>query len=149
MKITALLLGICCLISAPGADAASKDAADVEVIILRLEHLKFDAQQRKDTVVLNAMLDDAIMWVDPNGALFTKAAYLTGLHDSNLQLQRVFPESITVKVFDGTAIVVGIYDEKGLINGRPYHQRCRFIDTWAWKQGKWVCIGATASPVIS
>jgi len=149
MKVTAVLLGVFGVLAALGADSAKKDAADVKVIVLRLEHLKFDAQHRKDIAALNSMLDDAVMWVDPNGALFTKAAYLTAVHDSNLQPEQIVPESLTVKVFDDIAIVVGIYDEKGLNAGHPYHQRCRFIDTWAWKKGKWVCIGATATSVIS
>jgi hypothetical protein len=56
---------------------------------------------------------------------------------------------MTVKVFVNAATVIGIYDETGREGGHTFHRRCRFIDTWAWKKGKWVCIAVTATPVIS
>ena len=147
-KVGTVLLFVICGTLVAGA-SPNNDSRDVEVILLHLERLKFDAQQRKDTAAFGTMLDDALLWVEPNGALRTKAAYLAGLHDPTRQLQRISPESMTVKVFAAVAIVVGIYDDKGVKVGRAYHQRCRFIDTWAFKKGEWVCIPATATPAIS
>ena len=149
MKVCTTLLCLICVAPFFAADPGKNDPSDIEVVLLRLEHLKFDAQQRKDTAALGSMLDDAIMWVEPNGALTTKAAYLAAFHDPSRQLLRIVPQSMQVNVFDGVAIVVGIYDERSLKAGRPYHVRCRFIDTWAFKQGTWICIAATATSVIS
>lgn len=149
MKVWIVLLCVFYAASVSGADSATKGVTDVETALLRVEHRKFDAQRHKDTVFLNTMLDDAIIWVDQNGALSTKAAYLASLHDPRIQILRVVPESMTVKVFDGIAIVAGIYDETGLKAGHSYHRRCRFIDTWAFKKGKWVCIAATMTSAKS
>jgi hypothetical protein len=125
--------------------AADRDE-DVATTILSLERSKFAAQQQKDIVALDILLDDAFMWVDPNGAALTKAAYLAAVHDDRQTSPRIAPQSMMVKVFAPVAIVVGIYNETGLESGRVVHLRCRFIDTWTWKRGKWVCIAATASP---
>ena len=95
------------------------------------------------------MLDDAAMLVDPDGTLRSKAAYLADLRQSNADLQRISLESTTVFVFDHTAIVVGIYNEKGIDANRHSHRRCRFIDTWAFKNGRWVCIASTATPNVT
>lgn len=149
MNVRTVLLCLICGAPLFAADAGKNDPSGIEIVLRRLEHLKFDAQQRKDTTAFGSMLDDAIIWVEPSGTLTTKAAYLAGLRDPNRQLLRVLPESMTVKVFDGVAIVVGIYDERGVKAGHPYHVRCRFIDTWAFKKATWVCIAATATSVIS
>lgn len=122
---------------------------DVTTIMVGLERSKFSAQQQKDTAVLNALFDDGLMWVDQNGILLTKAAYLSALRDARQTVYKIAPESMTVKVFANAATVIGIYDETGREGGHTFHRRCRFIDTWAWKKGKWVCIAVTATPVIS
>ena len=149
MKVRMLLLCVLCAASLSGADSDTNDVTSVETALLRMEHLKFEAQRHKDSGALDAMLDDAILWVNRNGTLSTKAAYLAGVRDPSIQILRMVPDSMTVKVFEGTAIVAGIYDERGLKNAHSYHQRARFIDTWTFKKGTWVCIAATATSAIT
>lgn len=131
------------------ADGSANREADIASALSTLEHLKFDAQQARNISALDAMLDDGLMWVDSDGALFTKAAYLEKLHSADPGPLRIAPESMNFKIFDHLVVVVGIYDEKGIKAGRPYSQRCRFIDTWVFKNRKWILIGATATSTIS
>jgi len=131
--------------AAPSTDRNS----DIAAILLSLERSKFHAQQQKDTTALNAIFDEGLMWVSPDGELSTEAHYLESLHDSATNQLRMIPGSLSVKVFDRIAIVVGIYEERGLNAGRPYRRRCRFIDTWTYKSGKWVCIAAATTSAIS
>ena len=121
---------------------------NVAVALRTLERLKFEAQQSRDNSSLNAMLDDAAMLADQDGTLRTKSEYLAGLQQTETTLQRILPESITVLVFGQTAIVVGTYQEKGIEANHPYHRRCRFIDTWAFKNSRWVCIASTATSTV-
>jgi broad specificity phosphatase PhoE len=113
-----------------------------------LERLKFEAQQSKDNSALNAILDDAALVADHDGTLRNKSEYLAGLRLSDATLHRLSPESLNVIVFEQTAIVVGIYDEKGIEANHPYHRRCRFIDTWVFKHGRWICIASTATSTV-
>jgi len=122
---------------------------NVVITVKGLERLKFDAQAQKDSSALNAVLDDSVMLVEQDGMLRNKAEYLVRLRSSDVTVQQITPESITVKVFGGTAIALGIYAEKGIEGHRPYRRRCRFIDTWAFKKGKWVCIASTATSKIN
>ena len=149
MRIWTVLLFVLYATRLPVASPAASHDADVATTLQRLERFKFDAQQHGDIVILDAMLDGALIWVDEDGALSTKAAHLEGLRNSSARPVRVVPESMTVKVFDGVAIVFGIYDKRGVKAGHPYHQRCRFIDTWVFKNGRWLCIAATATSAIS
>lgn len=138
-----------CIMSAGSTPLAGQTDHDsnVAVTLRTLERLKFEAEQSRDNSSLNAMLDDAAMLADQDGTLRTKSEFLTGLRQSDV-LQRITLESITVIVFDQTAIVVGIYNEKGIEANHPHHRRCRFIDTWVFKNGRWVCIASTATSTV-
>jgi hypothetical protein len=147
-KICALLL-LAFLPSSFAANRAPDRNEDIATILLGLERSRFSAQQQKDTASLNAILDEGLLWVDQDGSLLTKAALLARLHDAHHTVVKILPETITVRTFATVAMVIGIYDETSLEDGHVFHRRCRFIDTWAWKKGKWVCIAATATSTIS
>lgn len=139
-----LLMCTLALVSTPAAGQTGRES-DVAISLESLERLKFGAQQSKDNSALNAMLDDSAMLVDQDGTLRSKAEYLAGLRQSASTLQQIVPESMKVIVFEQIAVVVGTYREKGVEANQPYHRRCRFMDTWAFKKGRWVCIASTAT----
>lgn len=126
-------------------DPASQPAEQVRT----LEYARFEAQSRRDNSSLNAILDDQLMWVNSDGVPWTKSEYLGQMRKPGSNLLRVTPESMTVQVFGPVAIVVGIYREKGVKQGHPYTLRCRFIDTWQIKRGKWMCIASVATASVS
>jgi len=146
-KTITLALAILCATVA--MVSAQETSSDLPAKIRELELARFDAQQRKDNRTLDAMLDNALVWVEPDGVQWTKADYLANLHSNDGTILEIAPESISVRVFAGIAIAVGIYHERAVNDGRPFVQRARFIDTWTFKRGKWVCIAATATSTIS
>jgi len=148
-RICALLIGLLCASQLFAANSAPDRDEDIITTLVGLERSKFSAQQQKDTASLNALLDEGLMWVDQNGMLLTKAAYLASLHDAHHTINKIVPDSMTVRVSATVAIVIGIYDETGLEDGHAFHRRCRFIDTWARKKGKWVCVASAATSTIS
>lgn len=145
----ALFLSIVCGVAAPVAGLDTDRYTDIAATLRALEVLKFEAQQHKNISGLDSMLDNGLMWVTPAGELLTKAAYLASLQGPGVTELRISLEPMSIRIFDGLAIIVGIYSETGMKAGHPYHQRCRFIDTWAFKNGKWVCIAATATSTIA
>jgi ketosteroid isomerase-like protein len=64
------------------------------------------------------------------------------------QEQQVSPESLNVHLFGTTAIATGVMRVKGVEGGKPYTRRERFVDTWVYKSGAWVCVGTDATPVL-
>lgn len=148
MKILLGVLGV--LLAAAPVGIAQEPAHDSAAERVRnLERSKFDALQRRDNNTLEAMLDNELLWVAPNGSLWAKSAYLANLHNPDWHLLQIAPESMSLQVFGDVAIVVGIYHERGLRTGHPYLERCRFIDTWVLKNGKWMCIAVTATFAIA
>jgi len=144
----AFLLFIFCVTRAV-APGQAPDFDSRAAKILSLEDARFDAQKRKDNVALDLMLDSAIVWVDPDGALLTKSECLSGNHLASAGILEIAPESMSVQLSGDTAVVVGIYRERGVRSGRPYRRRCRFMDTWVFKNGKWLCVAAASTSSVS
>jgi hypothetical protein len=144
----AFLLFIFCVTRAV-APGQAPDFDSRAAKILSLEDARFDAQKRKDNVALDLMLDSAIVWVDPDGALLTKAEGLSANHIAREGILEIAPESMSVQFSGDTAVVIGIYRERGVRSGRPYRRRCRFMDTWVFKNGKWQCIAAASTSTVS
>src|SRR6266849_4821701 len=86
--------------------------------------------------------------INDDGSVQTKAEFLASVTASNSQEQQVAPESMSVRVFGNTAIATGVFRAKGGENGKPYVRRERFVDTWVYKGGKWVCVATDATPVL-
>ena len=40
------------------------------------------------------------------------------------------------------------FARKGIKGGKAYLRQDRFVDTWMKKNGSWVCVSASATPVL-
>jgi ketosteroid isomerase-like protein len=119
------------------ADTASK--------ILALESAWNQAVETRDTKALDAIFDNLLIYVEHDGSVMTKAEYLTTVKNSGGNPEHVTTEKMTAHVWGATAIVTGIYHERGLRANKLYHRRGRFIDTWIFKNNTWVCVAAQAT----
>jgi len=119
-------------------DAASK--------ILALERVgKLQACENKDLRTLDALLDDAFVHVDPEGRLLTKAEVLAYIQ--SLKSLQFATDAMVVQLHGNTAIVTGLYRVKGIERGKPFVRRGRFVDTWLYKNGRWVTIASLSTPI--
>jgi ketosteroid isomerase-like protein len=126
--------------------AQDSDEASVRSKIIALEQVWNQAEAFKDLKALDSLFDSALVYVDSDGTLMTKAEFLS--HVKSNRLQQVVTMSMTVQVSGDTAIATGIYQANELKNGKPTLQRGRFIDTWVKRDGTWVCIAAQATPIL-
>ncbi len=149
MKLSGIVIILVAAITG-SVHAQSGDAA-VQSRIVALEQLWNQAYKSGDTKALNSILDDAIVLVNDDGSVQTKAEFLASVKSSmsqpNAQQQQVAPESLAVHVFGNVAIATGVMRVKGTENGKSYSRRERFVDTWLKKGGGWVCVGTNATPV--
>jgi ketosteroid isomerase-like protein len=143
MKLTvALMFGMLCL--TPSLTRAQDDS-DIETRakVLALEKAWNQAYKLGDTKALSAILDDNIVLVEDDGSLKTKAQFLATVKAATSNEEQIAPESLTVHVFGKTAIAIGVIGVKG----KSRIHRERFIDTWIYKNGNWVCIATDATPI--
>ncbi|HZE26386.1 MAG TPA: nuclear transport factor 2 family protein, partial [Terriglobales bacterium] len=120
----------------------------VQSKIIALEKAWNQAYKIGDIKALDALLDNAVVLVNDDGSVQTKAEFLAGVRATNSQEQQVAPESMSVRVFGDTAIASGVMRVKGVEGGKSYSRREQFVDTWVSKGGKWVCVATDATPVL-
>lgn len=134
-----------------GSLAAQDTEAAVKSKIIALEQLWNQAYKSGDTKALDSILDDGIVLVNDDGSVQTKAVFLTTVKapaPGSGQQQQVSPESLSVHTYGNVAIATGVMRVKGEENGKPYTRRERFVDTWIFKHGNWVCVGTDATPIV-
>jgi ketosteroid isomerase-like protein len=156
MKSARLLMVLLCAaaLDAPGQVASGQDASDsaTKSKIVALEGAWNQAYKSGDAKALDAILDNGIVLVNDDGSMQTKAEFLASVKpsggQSSSQEQQVAPESMTVHVFGNTAIATGIFRAKGVEGGKSYVRRERFIDTWIYKNGRWICVATDATPIL-
>ena len=129
------------------SDARAQNAGDgaTSTKILALEHAWNQAESTKDLRALDGLFDNALVYVDFDGSLLTKAEFLSRVRSS--QLQQVVTESMAVELFGDTAIVTGTYKSREVKNGKSFFRRGRFLDTWVRRNSTWLCVAAQATPI--
>ncbi len=145
MRQTGLLMVLLC---AARLFVMGQDASSVQSKVIAFEKAWNQAYKAGDTKALDGILDDQIVLINDDGSVQTKAEFLKGVKKSDSQEQQVAPESMSVHVFVNTAIATGVFRAKGVEAGKPYVRRERFVDTWVYKGGRWVCVATNATPVL-
>jgi ketosteroid isomerase-like protein len=146
VRFTGLLMMLVC---ATALVSAQNDADRiVQSKIIALEKAWNQAYKLGDKRALDRILDDQIVLINDDGTVQTKGEFLASVQKSTGQEQQVAPESISVHVFGNTAISTGVFRAKGVEAGKSYVRRERFVDTWIYKGGNWVCVATNATPVL-
>jgi hypothetical protein len=114
--------------------------------IMALERAESLAESTADLKALDALYDNEMIYIDDDGSLMNKTQFLA--HMKSTPAQETVTESMTVQVFDDTAVVNGTYRTNERKNGKPFVLRGRFTDTWMYKNFTWVCITAVATPIL-
>lgn len=148
MRLSAWLMIVVCTTAL--SVRAQEDSASVRSKIIALEKAWNQAYKAGDTRALDSILDNEIVLINDDGSVQTKTEFLGSVKATanNSQEQQVSPESMSVHVFGNTAISTGVFRAKGVENGKSYTRRERFVDTWIYKNGKWVCVATNATPVL-
>lgn len=144
MKMVRLTLPFICAMPllVRGQDATYSDASSR---IIALENAWNRALEFRDIKAVDPLLDNALVFVDINGRLMTKAEVLADVKAS--PVQQTVSDGLTVHVHGSTAIVTGMLRMRGVEKGKPFQRRGRYVDTWAHKDGNWVCIASQLTPL--
>jgi len=130
----------------------AQDTSDsaVRSKIIALEKAWNQAYKAGDTRALDSILDNQIVLINDDGSVQSKVEFLSSVKatNNNSQEQQVSPESMSVHVFGNTAVATGVFRAKGVEGGKSYVRRERFVDTWIYKNGNWVCVATNATPVL-
>ncbi len=136
MRVVIKNLASVALLVATLAFSQAPDESSARARVLALEHAWNQAEAFKDMKALDALFDNALVYVDYDGSLLTKAEFLA--HVKSAHIDQVITESMTVEVFNNTAVVSGIYRANEIEHGKPVVRRGRFVDTWVFRGSTWV-----------
>jgi ketosteroid isomerase-like protein len=137
------------LVFALAVPVVAQDNGSVESRIIAMEKAWNQAYKLRDKKAIAEILHDSIVLVNDDGSLQSKSTFLASVNAAkSSDDQQAEPESIAVRVFGNVAIATGVFREKGVENGKPYLRRNRFVDTWVNNNGSWVCVAASATPLL-
>jgi len=105
-----------------------------------LERLWGEAAQFRDVKALESIFDDSLVYVHIDGRLMTKARVLADTKAASVV--DIVVESSTAQAHGNTVIVSGVLQLKGVERGKPYLRHGRFIDTWVYEEGHWLCVAS-------
>ncbi|HEX6907268.1 MAG TPA: nuclear transport factor 2 family protein [Terriglobales bacterium] len=124
--------------------AAQQPQAD-ESKILALENVWNLAIVHKDARALDQLLAANFAGTDFDSTFMNKAEFIRSISDKDYHPQQMMNETVDVHLHSNSAVVTGVYREKGLNKGKPYDFRARFTDTWVFEGGEWRCAASHAS----
>jgi len=148
MKIAALVCFVFVAVSLLLPAQERGNLSPDESLILTLERAWNVAEEHKDIRALDQLLSSTLAYTDYDGSFMNKAQFLASVKTAGLDADQITNETANVQVYGASAIVTGIYHEKGLVKGKPVSRRGRFTDSWVKENGSWMCV-ASQSTLIS
>jgi len=123
--------------------AAAQNKPDTRTSkILGLENKWNAAYQRGDIVAMDSLLADDFIITEEDGSTFSKPGYIAHSGDSTIHVETSEMSDLRVRMHDNTAVVTGVYHEKGTSKGKPYEYRDRLTDVWMNIHGRWQVIAS-------
>ncbi|HUO26743.1 MAG TPA: nuclear transport factor 2 family protein [Candidatus Aquilonibacter sp.] len=116
--------------------------------ILALENAWDRAVQQKDVKVVDLLMADELVYIDFDGRIMNKTQYLASIGEPQLRIEHVISGSMQVQFRGETAIVIGVYQEKGARRAKPFMRRERFVDTWIERNGLWLCVASQSTLIL-
>ena len=141
MRKRRLVTAVLCLTVIPLVVARAQEpseAANVRALELKM----LDCYKLRQVEVFANILDDDFVITFEDGSTYSKTGYLAYSASSSTHIETVEIPEMKVRVHGDTAIVTGVYHEKGVDAQRTYDFRDRFTDVWMKNAGKWRLVAA-------
>lgn len=138
MRILITLTLLSCIASASPAHG-QKVHADRDANTVKQTLATFLVLQRKyDAGAVSRMLDDAFLYVAPDGSTMDRTEFVRLTNRERNPLDLLDVTNVQVRVSGNTAIATGLIHEKGLLYGKRYEFRSRTLITYVKKGGRWL-----------
>lgn len=116
-----------------GVQAQSTQARQV----LDMESRRFSAMIQADTNALKLMLSDDLMYIHSNALRESKAAHLKAIGSRKLIYEKLDRKEAQVRFYGKTALVNGVVNAKGVLNGNPFDIMLVYTAVYRRKHGSW------------
>ncbi len=133
--VTVCLLSVA---SIRGVAQEDSDAAQVRALDFKLT----EAYKERQFDLLASLLDDEFVITFENGNVYGKTGYISFSATSTIKVDVAEMIDVKVRMHGNTAILTGIYHERGKDKDGPYDYRDRFTDVWLKAGGRWRLIAS-------
>jgi hypothetical protein len=141
MRKNALITAVLCVAALPQLTARAQEPnGPGEIRTLELKLL--DCYKNRQVEVFAAVLDEDFVITFEDGSTYSKTGYLSYSASSSTHVELAEIPEMKIRMHGDTAVVVGVYHEKGLDSQRTYDYHDRFTDIWMKKSGKWRLVAA-------
>jgi len=118
--------------------SASKDQRrSIEQAIIQLDHERIQAQIGADAVALDRIYAEDFIGVGPSGAVRTKPQVISDFTSGALKFQSITTDEVQVRVYENTAVEIGLSTMIGQDKGKTVPRDTRFTRVWIKQQGRW------------
>ena len=132
---------ILCLFVVAPVQFAAQQKSDSEKV-REMEMQLTDAYRHRQVEVFAPMLDEDFVITFEDGSTYSKTGYLSYSATTSTRVELVEMPELKIRVHGSTAIVTGVYHERGEDKKGPYDYRDRFTDVWMKKGTKWLLIAS-------
>jgi len=134
------LVAVVCaaLVVIPSSAQDPSEAANVKALELKL----LDCYKHHEVQVFASVLDDDFVITFEDGSTYSKTGYLAYSTSSATHVEIAEIPEMRIRLHGDTAVVTGVYHEKGMDSQKAYDYHDRFTDVWQKKSGKWQLIAA-------
>jgi ketosteroid isomerase-like protein len=105
------------------------------------------AQFTNDTAALERLLDDALVFTGPDGAVYGKADDLHAHRERWLRLTRLEPSEERIQRFGVIAVVSVRMEMAGSFRGEPFAGPYRYTRVWCERPDGWRIVAGHVSAV--
>jgi hypothetical protein len=105
-------------------------------MVLTAEHELLTAQKKHDIAALDKLIHDDLLFLAPNGEVYTKQMDLEAHRSGNMTIEMLEPRTRTIQLYDSIAVVVLEVATKGSIADQPIEGTFRYIRVWKLTAGQ-------------
>ena len=105
--------------------------------LIALEKQRFLAMTQKDTLFLQKVLADDLIYTHSNALIETKKDFLTSIQIGKIIYKSLESEEIKVRIYEKTAIINGLVHVVGALNGKEFDIHLRYVDVYHKNKMGW------------
>jgi ketosteroid isomerase-like protein len=140
-QLSFLVVAVASICTIWAARAQQSSTADVERYIVESERQWAESVANGDASVVERILADDFLGVDPDGNLYEKAKMVAYMREAPKEFISNHLNDVKVRFFGDTAVAQG--DESWVRRtGTPLRARFVWADTWILRNGKWQIVAS-------
>jgi ketosteroid isomerase-like protein len=102
-----------------------------------------------DTAALGRIYGDEFTYTSTGGEVLNKAQQIELLRSGALKIESGASESVEVRLYGDTALVLGYFKAKGKFKGQAFDSTERYISVWVKRGGRWQLVAEQGTSVPS